>query len=90
VKTLRVTAKTLVIRSGPGRNCLWRRELHEGDILTGLGRDVVFVEGANWLAIETADGARGFVNQQVVTELPSPASVGLGSEAGLGKEVPNA
>ena len=84
MKTLRVTAKTLVMSSGPGRNCLRRRELREGDFLTGLGCDVVFAEGANWLAIETADGARGFVNQQVVTELPSPASVVLA------KEVPNA
>ena len=57
MKTLRVTAKTLVMRSGPGRNCLRRTELHEGDILIGLGRDVVFAEGANWLAIETASSS---------------------------------
>ena len=73
--TLQVTAQNLVMRSGPGRNCLRRRTLREGHLLSGLSREIVFAEGANWIAIETADGARGWVNQQFVRAEPGPGEV---------------
>jgi len=59
------------MRGGPGRNCVRRRFLPKKSVLTQLQPEPVFTEGANWVPVEDKDGARGWVNQRFVEEVPS-------------------
>ena len=68
---LRVTSDSLVMRGGPGRNCVRRRFLPKKSVLTQLQPEPIYAEGSNWLHVEAADGAKGWVSHRFVEEVPS-------------------